>query len=197
MEAAYQRFDDKTTNEKIRWVLEFAKPDRLSGVPREDRVTLGYDLRALARIVGLMWVWRFEPGPLSYRDLIKIHSDISVGLRAVRMSAAANLDERVGWQLPPHRIRARRLPAPADASNAPTSIIPVYEAANERSAIVAAIGEFLLRDSVRWRFCECGCGESFPVNGKKKYFDKQHENRTNQKKCYRKAKGQGAAGEEQ
>ena len=189
MEAAYARFDAATLKTKIEWILALAKTTE---VPRVTAM-LGYELRAFARVVGVLFVWQNQERALSKGEVRRIHAMVRAGIEALQKSARAEVELRkqpgggpafsssAGWRLPPHRVRLRRLPADDEVN---TSTIAMYEAADEVSAIVAAIGHFLLRNSRQWRWCACGCGNTLALKGKRKFLPK-HQNRHWQKQHYK------------
>jgi hypothetical protein len=186
LEKAYQQFDAMTAPEQLRWLWRFMEHALPSG--SAERIAIGYQLRALAQIVGRGWRRQRPLGPLSHRALKTVHAAVSSGYQAFTASAQADLTARVGWWLPPHRIRYRRLQAPTDNPRAWTPLIEFYEAATEPAGIVTALGHFLRRHQSGFRSCECGCGEQFGVAGKRKYLNRQHQNRATQKKLYKKRK---------
>lgn len=186
MEAAFQQFDGMARSGQIAWLFDFVKRDL--PIPRAERVALGYQLRGLAQIVGFGWRWRGLLEPIPDRSIRRVHSALRTGLRALEVSSTADFAEPVGWRLPTHRTWLRRIPAPLDNRHARTPLSEGYEAANETSGIVAAIGHFLRRNDSLWRSCECGCGERFITERKKKFIDQRHQNRTSQKRSYNKWK---------
>jgi hypothetical protein len=189
IQTSHRRFDGTTDKDKIRWIFKFARPDRLRTSSKRDRIALGYDLRALAQTVGVGWRWRRRYGALAARDLKRIHAAISTGLQRLRASSRIRpenfFDERIGWALPPHRVRLLRMPAPASNPEAKTSTISMFEAANEPSAIVTALGYFLLQHSQHWRICPCERAENFVVKTKERYAP-GCANRLRQRKYYNK-----------
>jgi len=95
-----------------------------------------------------------------------------------------------GWQLPKHRTHLRLLPQPALGEQ--TSMLALFEAADEVSAVVAAFGYFLWRQAPSWRECACGsCGLTFITNGKQRYIER-HQAAKWQKEFRRKRRGQDA-----
>jgi hypothetical protein len=64
----------------------------------------------------------------------------------------------------------RLLPQPAHGEQ--TSMLALFEAADEVSAVVAAFGYFLWRQTPSWRECACGCGLTFISNGKQRYIER-------------------------
>jgi hypothetical protein len=190
---AVERFDSMPLRDKVEWI------DRLAAMTKVEpsRLTmLAHELRAFSRSVGLGFAWAEEQRPLSGRDVCRIHEAIRQGLDALRQSKhvptfkatdtqailqAARRANSAGWVLPRHRVRLRLFPSPARGEE--TSVYAVYEAPDEVSSIVAAIGHFIWRHADRWRDCECGCGLTFVVRGKQRFSEGCGE-RHRQKKHY-------------
>lgn len=213
--AAFARIDAMRAEDKLRWLLAFCARD-LRKVSLSDRRTLGYDLRALARTIGAGWSWRDRPQPLADRDLRTAQAQISAGWRALELEDATRrpvpvlrlsdgmvlsdlpsaLDGRIGWRLPAHRVWLRPLPRQTDDPAERPPIVTIYEARDEISAIVAAVGHFIVQDWRRWRVCPCGCGETFIPKGKQKFFEPACENRARGKRRRDEERRKRAAGEE-
>ena len=121
------------------------------------------------------------------RDVRRVHAAVLKGLAAlkaskdVRRATAAEIRQQAlrgrvrgsrwtGWQLPKHRTHLRLLPQPARGEQ--TSMLALFDAADEVSAIVAAFGYFLWRQAPSWRECACGCGWTFIKNGKQRYIER-------------------------
>jgi hypothetical protein len=96
---------------------------------------------------------------------------------AMNEPTAGPLVNRTGWRLPAHRVRLQRLPPQTNDPAEHTAIVPIYEARDEPSAIVVAIGHFVSREWSRWRRCPCGCREWYVPTGRQIYFEKACENR--------------------
>lgn len=193
--AAYGRIDAMHADDRLRWLSAFSAMD-LRTMPSSELRKLGYDLRALARTIGAGWSWRDRPQPLTDRDLRSVQTQIAAGWRALEdakrrlvpvlrlsdgMAVLSNppsaLDGRIGWRLPAHRVWLRPLPRQTDDPAERPPIVTIFEARDEISAIVAAVGHFIVQQWRRWRVCPCGCGEKFVPIGKQKYFERACENR--------------------
>jgi hypothetical protein len=129
-----------------------------------------------------------QPKPLRLSDVRRVHSAVHNGYVALKASSTvrrATAEEirqhaiggrlrgrtwTTGWQLPKHRTSLRLLPQPAGGEQ--TSMLALFEAADEVSAIVAAFGYFLWRHAPTWRECACErCGLTFITNGKQRYIE--------------------------
>lgn len=197
---ALTRFDAMPTKAKVTWVETFASQKALDAARCH---VLRYELPALARSVGIGWSWR-EPKPLRLREVRRVHAAVREGLAAlkaskdVRRATAAAIRQQAfrggrtwtGWQLPKHRTHLRLLPQPAHGEQ--TSMLALFEAADEVSAVVAAFGYFLWRQAPSWRECACGCGLTFITNGKQRYIERHHQAAKWQKELRRKRRGRGA-----
>jgi hypothetical protein len=75
-----------------------------------------------------------------------------------------------GWRLPRHRTRLCRLPQSEQILGEKTAMLALFEADDEASAIVAALGYFVWRQEPRWCECACGCGTTFIKTGKRTYL---------------------------
>jgi hypothetical protein len=187
------QFDAMPTRAKVQWLDRFANRTVLSP---DDRQRLRDELPALARSVGIGWSWR-TPRPLRLRDVDAVHVAIRDGMevlkassRVPRMTAAqirAQLETGIagpppGWALPPHRTTLRLLPQPAEGEK--TTMLAVFEADDDVSSIVAAVGYFLWQHAPVWRECACGCRLTFIANGKQKFIDTSHQARMWQREYY-------------
>jgi hypothetical protein len=175
------------TTAKVQWVEAFASQKALDAA--SCRI-LRYELPALARSVGIGWSWR-EPKPLRLHEVRQVHTAVHQGVAAlkasrdVRRATAEEIRQQMfrsrlrgrtwttGWQLPKHRTHLRLFPQPAHGEQ--TSMFAVFEAVDDVSAIVAAFGYFLWRQSPSWRECACGCGLTFIANGKQRYIERDHQ----------------------
>jgi hypothetical protein len=184
---AFSKFDGTTVREQLAWIVAFTKRSDL-GTP-DQRVTLGYEVRALAAVIGIGWSWRRRPGPLTDKALMKIQRALKNGLAKLRKSAVAGpadvFTKRLGWALPEHRTRLARFPVQIGGDEK-SAIYGVKEAANEPSAIVASIGEFLLRHAPRWKICECGCGAPFVASRNDQRYLEECGNKLRQRRWYAK-----------
>ena len=98
-------------------------------------------------------------------------------LAAMTDPTAISRARRAGWRLPAHRVRLQRLPPQTEDPAEHTAIVAIYEARDEPSAIVVAIGHFVSREWSRWRTCPCGCGAWYVPTPRQIYYEKACENR--------------------
>jgi hypothetical protein len=75
------------------------------------------------------------------------------------------------------RVWLRPLPRQTDDPAERPPIVTIFEARDEISAIVAAVGHFIVQQWRRWRVCPCGCGRRFIPKGKQKFREPTCENR--------------------
>ena len=124
--------------DRLRWVAEFTRRN-LDALRPEERVALGYDLRAL-----IVRGWRYKlrvVGPLPEPELRAIQIELAAGLVLLLKGEP--------WfpRLPsPHLIRVRE----DDGSTYQTHLI--FEG-SEAQAIVGSVAELLVQTSDRLREC--------------------------------------------
>src|SRR5262245_30158021 len=129
----------QTPEEKLRWVVNFASRD-LDSLRQEERIALGYDLRAL---IPPGWSRKVPFGPMAEAELRGIQARIATGLLA-----SAEDPWMLGGRMVLHRTFDER---------SRLSHYHLTFAGSERDAILGGVADLLVRTGRRVRICaECG-----------------------------------------
>lgn len=151
----------RTSDSRLRWVLDFVKQD-LSRMRPEERRTLGDDLRALHNAD--RWHTAYSSGLTMPDRLMKtIQRDIKAGLTALFSEQPDN-----EWKCPPPKtITIHRM----NPLNSKRTRFQQYYTGDEKAAIFGSVMNLILQCQERVRACE-RCGQPFVRVRKQKFCDK-------------------------
>lgn len=150
LSAAMARRLGETAEQRLRWILDFARKD-LSVLRPEEITALGADLRIIAlwslpRVSRLVGVRETIDAP----RLAKYQREIAAGLLAI-------LGPQREWTLPEWAVPARLVVHRETGSSPKRHSFRVRIEADERAAVLGAVAELLQVAGERLRTClECG-----------------------------------------
>jgi len=147
----------RTPEERLGWVVSFARGD-LDRLRPEERVALGYDLRAL---VPRTWGYRVPVAPLQEQDLRSIHEEVRRGV--------ASLLEKGEWRLrATPRIVLMREEEEEEDQAVPSYRVGLSWRGTEAQAILGGVMDLLLDVGDRLRAC-AQCREAFVKRKRQAY----------------------------
>jgi hypothetical protein len=148
----------QTPEVRLQWVLDFVRKD-LSRIRPEQRIALGYDLRALHNAE--RWHTAYTSGlTMSDRLLNRIHRDLKAGLSALFSDRVDN-----EWHCPPPKTIAIHRMSPTKSKR---TRFQQFYTGDERAAIIGSVMSLMVQCQDRVRACE-RCGQPFVRNRKQAY----------------------------
>jgi hypothetical protein len=149
--------------DRLRWVLEFAKKDMDKLRPGE-RIALGYDLRQLLPIG---WAVKREQGtPVPEPALRRIHGILAGSLRTLLADDRDMSHPDAGWILPTGRDRVIRV----SRKGSKQAIFTLTSEGDDETTIVRGIADLVVRAGRRLRLCaRAACGQPFVATRRQEY----------------------------